>query len=75
MLRLADLYKSMDDIENAVEAYLLYCDDEKSIVDKQSLCRAYKTLSNYYESISNYERATYFAYKCMEYDEVRDLWL
>lgn len=70
MLRLADLYKSMDDIESAVPAYLSYCEDEKTIPDKASLCRAFKTLSNYYESISNHERATFFAYKCIEYDEV-----
>lgn len=72
MLRLADLYKSLNDIDNAVPAYLRYCEDEKVITDKSALCRAFKTLSHYYESISNNERATHFAYKCLEYDEVVD---
>lgn len=70
MLRLADLYKAMNNIQSAVTAYLSYCEDEKTIQDKASLCRAFKTLSNYYEGNGNHERATHFAYKCMEYDEV-----
>lgn len=70
LLRLADLYKKLGDIENAVPAYMNFCKDERAVVDKGSLCRAFVTLGNYYESIGNYSEATHFAYRCLEYDDV-----
>lgn len=70
LLRLADLYHKLGDIEKAVPAYLSFCSDERAAVDKGSLCRAFVTLGNYYESIGNYDEASCFAYKCLEYDDV-----
>lgn len=68
--KLAELYEAMNDVENAVSAYLNYCSDEKAITDKQSLCKAFTYLGHYYEKQGNYDRASHFAYKCLEYDEV-----
>lgn len=73
VLRIADLYNSMNNIASALPAYLSYCENENIITDKASLCRAFKILSTYFQSISNYERATYYAYRCLKYDEVSDL--
>lgn len=73
LLRLADLYKKLGDIVSAVPNYLNFCADERAGVDKSSLCRAFITLGNYYESIGNSEEASHFAYRCLEYDDVRIL--
>lgn len=69
--KLAELYEKIGDVENAVPAYLSYCSDEKSIIDKQTLCKAFIYLGNYYESKGNYDKASHFAYKCLEYDETK----
>lgn len=68
--KLAELYDKMGDTKNAVPTYLAYSADEKSIYDKQSLCKAFLYLGHYYESEGNYEKASCFAYKCLEYDDV-----
>lgn len=73
LLRLADLFKKLGDIESAVPAYLSFCSDERAAVDKASLCRALVTLGNYYESIGHFDRASHFAYRCLEYDDVSDV--
>lgn len=73
LLRLGNLYEKLGDIENAVPAYIEFCKDERAIVDKSSLCRAYITLGNYYESIGKYDDASHFAYKCLAYEDVRAL--
>lgn len=70
LLRLADLYTKMGDIESAVPAYLNFCSDERAAVDKGALCHAFVTLGNYYESIGNFDDASHFAYRCLEYDDV-----
>lgn len=70
LLRLADLFKRLGDIESAVPAYLSFCSDERAAVDKASLCRALVTLGNYYESIGNFDQASQFAYRCLEFDDV-----
>lgn len=70
LLRLGNLYEKLDNLDSAVLAYIEFCKDERSIVDKQALCRAYITLGNYYESIGQYDEASHFAYKCLAQEEV-----
>lgn len=71
LLRLGNLYEKLGDIENAVPAYIEFCKDERAIVDKASLCRAYITLGNYYESTGKYDEAAHYAYKCLAHDDVK----
>lgn len=71
LLRLGNLYEKLGDIENAVPVYIEFCKDERSIVDKASLCRAYITLGNYYERNGNFEDASHYAHKCLAYDDVK----
>lgn len=71
LLRLGNLYEKLGDIENAVPAYIEFCKDERAIVDKASLCRAYITLGNYYESTGRYDEAAHYAYKCLSHDDVK----
>ena len=70
LLRLAELYNKLGDIESAVPAYLSFCADERAAVDKSSLCQAFVMLGNYYEKKGNYDKASHFAYRCLEYDDV-----
>lgn len=69
--KLAELYEKIGDVENAVSTFLSYCSDEELIVDKQSMCKAFIYLGNYYESKGNFDKASHFAYKCLEYDETK----
>lgn len=71
LLRLGNLYEKLGNIESAVPAYIEFCKDERAIADKASLCRAYITLGNYYESINKYDDASHFAYKCLGHDDVK----
>lgn len=71
LLRLGNLYEKMKDIDNAVPVYIEFCKDERSIVDKASLCRCYITLGNYYEHKGKLDEASHYAYKCLEFDDVK----
>lgn len=71
LLRMGNLYEKLEDIESAVPIYIEYCKDERVIPDKASLCRAYLTLGTYYERIGQFDEAAHYAYKCLEYDDVK----
>lgn len=70
LLRLGNLYERLGDIENAVSVYTEFCKEERSNVDKTSMCRVYLTLGSHYESAGKFDEAWRFAYKCLEHDEV-----
>lgn len=71
LLRMGNLYEKLEDIESAVPIYIEYCKDERIVPDKASLCRAYITLGSYYERMGQYDEAAHYAYKCLEYDDVK----
>lgn len=71
LLRLGNLYEKLGDIDNAVPVFIEFCKDERSIIDKTALCRAYITLGNYYERNNMLDDASHYAYKCLEYDDVK----
>jgi anaphase-promoting complex subunit 8 len=71
MFKLASLYEKLGDLTNAVPAYLNFCEDERAVVDKTSLCRAYMVLANYYDKEQSYDKATYFANKCLDHEEAK----
>lgn len=71
LLRLGNLYEKMGNIESAIPAYVEFCREERAVADKLSLCRAYITLGNYYESIGKYDDASHYAYKCLAHEEVK----
>uniref|UniRef100_A0A182X797 Cyclosome subunit 8 n=1 Tax=Anopheles quadriannulatus TaxID=34691 RepID=A0A182X797_ANOQN len=68
---MAKLYEKQGETEKAIPAFLKFCSDEKLIADKASLCHAYMTLGNYYEKIEDLDKASYFAYKCLDYEEMK----
>ncbi|XP_013103699.2 cell division cycle protein 23 homolog [Stomoxys calcitrans] len=69
MYKMANLHEKLGDFDLAVNCYILYCDDEPAAADKQSLYHGYMTLANYYESKGEYDRASHYAYKCLESDD------
>ncbi|XP_001356041.1 cell division cycle protein 23 homolog [Drosophila pseudoobscura] len=69
MYKLASLHEKLGDHETAVHCYIMYCEDERAATDKQSLYQGFITLANYYEKKGDYERAAYYAYKCLDSDE------
>uniref|UniRef100_A0A182NUJ0 Cyclosome subunit 8 n=1 Tax=Anopheles dirus TaxID=7168 RepID=A0A182NUJ0_9DIPT len=68
---MAKLYEKQGEIEKAIPAFLSFCSDEKLIADKASLCHAYMTLGNYYEKHEDFDKATHFAYKCLDFEETK----
>lgn len=71
LLKLANIYEKMKETEKAITAYEEFCSEDRPIVDKSSLYRAYLTLGNYYESKLNFDRAQMLAYKCLEFEETK----
>ncbi|XP_031618954.1 cell division cycle protein 23 homolog [Contarinia nasturtii] len=71
LLKLGNLYEKLGDIESAVPVYIEFCKDERTIVDKASLCRAYITLGNYYERSGKFDEASRYAHKCLGFDDVK----
>jgi tetratricopeptide (TPR) repeat protein len=69
MLKLGGLYEKLNDRENAVNAYLQFVNDERSINDKNSRISPYIYLANYYIDKKCYEEATTYAHKVLEYSE------
>ncbi|KAH8353013.1 hypothetical protein KR084_008330, partial [Drosophila pseudotakahashii] len=69
MYKLANLHEKLGDHETAVHCYIMYCEDERAATDKQSLYQGFITLANYYEKKGEYERAAYYAYKCLDSDD------
>ncbi|KXJ72407.1 cell division cycle protein 23 homolog [Aedes albopictus] len=69
LYNLARLYERREEIEKAIPAFLRYCSDEKAVADKSSLCHAYLTLGSFYEKHEQFDKASHFAYKCLEYEE------
>ncbi|XP_036327732.1 cell division cycle protein 23 homolog [Rhagoletis pomonella] len=69
MCKLAGLYEKRGEYEDAVQCYIMYCDDERAATDKQSLYHGFMTLANYYESKGQFDKASHYAYKCLESDE------
>jgi len=59
----------LNEDEEAVLCYILYCADEGAATDMQSLFHGFMALANYYESRCEYERAAYYAYKCLNSDD------
>lgn len=70
MCKLAGLHEKRGEIEDAVQCYIMYCDDERAATDKQSLYHGFMTLANYYEGKGQFDKASHYAYKCLESDEV-----
>lgn len=71
MYKMANLHEKLGAFNSAVQCYIMYCNDESAIADKQSLYHGFMTCANYYESNGDYERASYYAYKCLDSEEVR----
>ncbi|XP_055589508.1 cell division cycle protein 23 homolog [Uranotaenia lowii] len=69
LYNLARLYEKQNEIEKAIPALLRFCSDEKTVVDKSSLCHAYMTLGNFYEKNGQFDKASHFAYKCLDHEE------
>ncbi|KAH8282702.1 hypothetical protein KR054_009220, partial [Drosophila jambulina] len=69
MYKLANLHEKLGDHETAVHCYILYCEDERAATDKQSLYQGFITLANYYEKKGDYDRAAFYAYKCLDSDD------
>ncbi|XP_073827165.1 cell division cycle protein 23 [Musca autumnalis] len=69
MFKMANLHEKLGEFDLAVHCYMLYCSDERAAADKQSLYHGYMTLANYYESKGEYDRASHYAYKCLESDD------
>ncbi|XP_011178435.1 cell division cycle protein 23 homolog [Zeugodacus cucurbitae] len=69
MCKLAGLHEKRGEIEDAVQCYIMYCDDERAATDKQSLYHGFMTLANYYEGKGQFDKASHYAYKCLESDE------
>ncbi|XP_053695283.1 cell division cycle protein 23 homolog [Sabethes cyaneus] len=71
LYNLARLYEKQDEIDKAIPALLRFCSDEKTVADKSSLCHAYMTLGNFYEKNEQFDKASHFAYKCLEHEETK----
>uniref|UniRef100_A0A1B0FIR9 Cyclosome subunit 8 n=1 Tax=Glossina morsitans morsitans TaxID=37546 RepID=A0A1B0FIR9_GLOMM len=69
MYKMANLHEKLGDYDLAANCYATYCDDERAATDKQSLYHGYMTLANFYENKGEYDRASYYAYKCLESDD------
>ncbi|EDW77381.2 uncharacterized protein Dwil_GK18267 [Drosophila willistoni] len=69
MYKLASLHERLGDHETAVHCYIMYCEDERAVTDKQCLYQGFITLANYYEKKGEYERAAYYAYKCLDSED------
>ncbi|TMW41168.1 hypothetical protein DOY81_013753, partial [Sarcophaga bullata] len=69
MYKMANLHEKLGALDLAVKCYIMYCNDERAAADKQSLYHGYMTLANYYESNGEYDRASHYAYKCLESDD------
>ncbi|KAH8258577.1 hypothetical protein KR038_010418, partial [Drosophila bunnanda] len=69
MYKLANLHEKLGDHETAVHCYIMYCEDERAATDKQSLYQGFITLANYYEKKGDYDRAAFYAYKCLDSDD------
>uniref|UniRef100_A0A182J1T8 Cyclosome subunit 8 n=1 Tax=Anopheles atroparvus TaxID=41427 RepID=A0A182J1T8_ANOAO len=71
LFSLAKLYEKQGEMEKAVVEYLNFCREEKVVADKSSLCHAYMTLANFYEKRDEFDKATHFAYKCLDYEDTK----
>ncbi|XP_067625055.1 cell division cycle protein 23 homolog [Eurosta solidaginis] len=69
MCKLAGLHERLGEFDDAVQCYIMYCADERAATDKQSLYHGYMTLANYYENKEQFDKASHYAYKCLESDE------
>ncbi|XP_053675821.1 cell division cycle protein 23 homolog [Anopheles nili] len=71
LFSMAKLYEKQGEMNKAIPAYLSFCSDDKLIADKASLCHAYITLGNYYEKNEEFDKASHFAYKCLDYEDTK----
>lgn len=69
--RMGNLFEKLNDVESAIPIYIEFCKDERLVPDKASLCRAYITLGNYYMRLGQYDEASHYAYKCLEYNDLK----
>ncbi|KAL9707377.1 hypothetical protein quinque_010895 [Culex quinquefasciatus] len=71
LYNLARLYEKQNQIEKAIPALLRFCSNENAIADKSSLCHAYMTLGNFYEKNEQFDKASHFAYKCLDHEDTK----
>lgn len=69
--RMGNLFEKLNDVDSAIPIYIEFCKDERLVPDKASLCRAYITLGNYYMRLGQYDEASHYAYKCLEYNDLK----
>lgn len=69
LFNLGRLYEKRLEYDKAIPAMLRFCSDDKAVADKSNLCQAYMTLGNYYERNDQFDKASHFAYKCLEHEE------
>ncbi|KFB47820.1 hypothetical protein ZHAS_00015776 [Anopheles sinensis] len=71
LFSLARLYEKTHEMEKAIPVFLSFCRDEKVVADKASLYHAYMTLATHYEKVEDFEKASHFAYKCLDYEDTK----
>ncbi|XP_035792657.1 cell division cycle protein 23 homolog [Anopheles albimanus] len=71
MFSLAKLYEKQGETDKAIQAYMSFCSEENMVSDKASLCHAYLTLANYYDKHDDIDKAKHFAYKCLDYEDMK----
>lgn len=68
--KMANIYEKLGTFAKAVICYERYCNTDRSLNDKQSYYHGLMTLATYYESQNEFGKASFYAYKCMESEDV-----
>ncbi|KAK4878965.1 hypothetical protein RN001_007111 [Aquatica leii] len=76
LIKLAKLYDKLDEADNAAAAYTEYClkeGDQRGVYETENeIYNAYQYLANYHLKRGQLEDAHAYAYKCIEYDEIKE---
>lgn len=69
------MYDNFNDVDNAAAAYTEFCLSESKPTqysgEQANLYGAYRYLANYHMKKGQIDNAYTYAYKCLEYEEVR----
>lgn len=68
--KMANMYEKLGTFAKAILCYEKYCNADQPYNDKQSYFHGMMTLASYYESTNDYGKASYYAYKCLDSEEV-----
>ncbi|CAD6998419.1 cell division cycle protein 23 homolog [Ceratitis capitata] len=69
MWKLGGLHERRGEKDDAAQCYIIFSDDERATTDKQNLYHSLMVLATYFEERGEFDKASHYAYKCLESDE------